>query len=338
MKKKKHLIVPVFISHEGCPYRCSFCNQTKITGNEKKTDKKILKEILRTHLEALNSENLSEKRELAFFGGSFTGIPLERQKYLLSAVQPWILSGEIQSIRVSTHALFIDDIKLSLLRKNHVETVELGIQSTDDEVLMLVGRECPYYVIQSAVDKIHAMKFRLGLQLMPGLPGDDEQKFQKSVDNVISLKPSFVRIYPTLVIKNTSIFDMYQQGTYTPWNLERMIEAVKEAVVKFEQAGIKVIRVGLHPDPSLMENFVDGPFHPSFRYLVDSCIARERMITMISKLKEIPLAITFRVPAKKVSLYVGHKKENISIIKNMFGLDSIKLQQDASRKNLELVA
>ena len=338
MKKKKHLIVPVFISHEGCPYRCSFCNQTKITGNEKKTDKKNLKEILRTHLEALNSENLSEKRELAFFGGSFTGIPLERQKYLLSAVQPWILSGEIQSIRVSTHALFIDDIKLSLLRKNHVETVELGIQSTDDEVLKLAGRECPYDVIKSAVDKIHAMKFRLGLQLMPGLPSDDEQKFQKSVDNVISLKPEFVRIYPTLVIRNTGLFDMYQQGTYTPWNLERMIDAVKEAVVKFEQAGIKVIRVGLHPDPSLMKNYVAGPFHPSFRYLVDSRIVRERMIKMIRSLKQVPLSVTFRVPARRVSLYIGHKKENLSIIKNIFSLDSISLQQDAINDHLELVA
>ena len=338
VKNKKYLIVPVFVSHEGCPYRCSFCNQTKITGIDTKTDKKMLKEILRTHLEVLNSENLPEKRELAFFGGSFTGINLERQKYLLSAVQPWILSGEIQSIRVSTHALFIDDIKLSLLRKNHVETVELGIQSTDDEVLNLAGRECPFDVIQSAVDRIHAMNFRLGLQLMPGLPGDNEQKFQKSVDNVISLKPDFVRIYPTLVIKNTGLFDMYQQGTYTPWNLERMIEAVKEAVVKFEKAGIKVIRVGLHPDPSLMENYVAGPFHPSFRYLVDSRIMRERMIKMIRSLKQVPLSVTFRVPARRVSLYLGHKKENISIIKNIFGLDSISLQQDDINDHLELVA
>ena len=154
----------------------------------------MLKDILRTHLEDLDRDNLPSRRELAFFGGSFTGIPLERQKYLLSAVQPWVLSGEIQSVRVSTHALFIDDMKLSLLRKNHVETVELGIQSTDEEVLKLAGRECPLDVIQSAVDKIHKTRFRLGLQLMPGLPGDNEEKFQKSVDNVISLKPSFVRI------------------------------------------------------------------------------------------------------------------------------------------------
>ena len=298
----------------------------------------MLKDILRTHLEDLDRDNLPSRRELAFFGGSFTGIPLERQKYLLSAVQPWVLSGEIQSVRVSTHALFIDDMKLSLLRKNHVETVELGIQSTDEEVLKLAGRECPLDVIQSAVDKIHKTRFRLGLQLMPGLPGDNEQKFQKSVDNVISLKPSFVRIYPTLVIKNTGIFDMYQQGTYTPWSLERMIEAVKEAVVKFEQAGIKVIRVGLHPDPSLMESYVAGPFHPSFRYLVDSRIMRERMINMIRSLKQVPLSVTFRVPTRKVSLYLGHKKENLSIIKSIFGLDSISLQQDAIKDHLELVA
>ncbi len=338
MKKKKHLIVPVFVSHEGCPYRCSFCNQTKITGAEKKTDRKMLKETLRTHLDDLDPENLPEKRELAFFGGSFSGIPLERQKYLLSAVQPWILSGEIQSVRVSTHALFIDDVRLSLLKRNHVETIELGIQSTDDDVLKLAGRECPYDVIQSAVDRIHAMKFCLGLQLMPGLPGDNEQKFQKSVENVISLNPDFVRIYPTLVIKNTGLFDMYKQGTYTPWSLERMIEAVKEAVVKFEHAGIKVIRVGLHPDPSLMKNYVAGPFHPSFRYLVDSRIMRDRMIKMIRALKKIPLSVTFRVPARKVSLYIGHKKENLAVIKSVFDLSSINLQQDAEKDHLELVA
>ena len=332
------MIVPVFVSHEGCPYRCSFCNQNKITGTEKKNDSKKLREILRTLLEDLDFENLPEERELAFFGGSFTGIPLERQKFLLSAVQPWIISGEVQSIRVSTHALCIDDAKLSLLKKYHVKTVELGIQSTDDEVLNLAGRECSFDVVQSAVNRIQAMDFRLGLQLMPGLPGDNEQKFQNSVDNVISLKPDFVRIYPTLVIKNTGLFDMYQQGTYIPWGLERMIDAVKEAVVKFEQADIKVIRVGLHPDPSLMDNFVAGPFHPSFRYLVDCRIVRERMINLIRGLKHTPLSVTFRVPAKKVSLYLGHKKENISVIKNIFGLKSIKLQQDATKDQLELVA
>ncbi len=338
MKKKKLVIIPVFVSHEGCPYRCSFCNQSKITGIEKKTDRKMLKKVLRTHLDHVIPRNLYSRRELAFFGGSFTGIPLDRQKCLLSAVKPWIFSGEIQSIRVSTHALFIDDNRLKLLKDNYVETVELGIQSTDNEVLKIVGRECPFDLVQSAVRRIHSMRLSLGLQLMPGLPGDSEQKFEKSVEDVITLAPDFVRIYPTLVIKNTGLFEMYKQGNFTPWKLDRMIESVKDAVLKFEKAGIRVIRVGLHPDPSLMENFVDGPYHPSFRYLVDSFIARERMIMKINSLKNIPLSITFRVPARKISQYLGHKKENLSIIKNLFKLNSIKFQQDATSEHLELVA
>ena len=169
----------------------------------------MLKETLRTHFDGLDSNHLPEIREVAFFGGSFTGISSERQEYLLSLVQPWILSGQIQSIRVSTHALFIDETRLSMLSQYNVETVELGIQSTDNDVLKLVGRECPFNVILSAVYKIRKMGFRLGLQLMPGLPGDSEKKFRKSVKDVINLSPDFVRIYPTLVIKNTRLFDMY---------------------------------------------------------------------------------------------------------------------------------
>ena len=332
------MIVPIFVSHEGCPYRCSFCNQTKITGTNTKADKVMLEETLRTHLDGLDPNHLPEVREVAFFGGSFTGIPSARQEYLLSSVQPWILSGQIQSIRVSTHALFIDEARLAMLSQYNVETVELGIQSTDDDVLKLVGRECPFDVILSAVHKIRKMGFRLGLQLMPGLPGDNEKKFRKSVKDVINLRPDFVRIYPTLVVKNTGLFDMYRQGTFIPWGLERMIEVVKEAVVQFEEAGISVIRVGLHPDQSLLENYVDGPFHPSFRYLVDSRIARDQMINMIRALKQIPSSITFRVPAKRLSNFVGHKKENLSIIKSIFGLESINVQQGAIMEHLGLVA
>ncbi len=332
------MIVPIFVAHEGCPYRCSFCNQSNITGTNKKSDKSILKKTLRTHFEGLDLKDLPEHRELAFFGGSFTGIPSERQEYLLSAVQPWIVSGEFQSIRISTHALLVDEAKLSLLSKYHVKTVELGIQSTDNEVLLLAGRECPYNRVQSAANTVRAMGFRLGLQLMPGLPGDNEEKFRKSVADVISLKPDFVRIYPTLVIKNTELFNMYQQGTFIPWNLERMIEAVKEAVQQFENADLPIIRIGLHPDPSLLENYVAGPFHPSFRYLVDCRVAQGRMIKMVRNLRSIPSSVIFRVPSRKLSVYIGHQKENLSVVKNVLGLDSLIIQPGSLTGNLELVA
>jgi histone acetyltransferase (RNA polymerase elongator complex component) len=338
VKKKKHLIVPIFVSHEGCPYRCSFCNQSKITGTNQKADREMIRETLRSHLESLDKDGLPEIRELAFFGGSFTGIPSERQEYLLSSVQPWILSGQIQSIRISTHALFIDQTRLVMLDKYSVKTVELGIQSTDSDVLRLAGRECPFDVVQSAVAAIRKRELRLGLQLMPGLPGDSERKFQKSVDDVINLGPDFVRIYPTLIIKNTGLYEMYQQGAFTPWSLERMLETVKGAVVKFENAGIPVIRIGLHPDQSLLENYVAGPFHPSFRYLVDSLIARDQMINMLQNLKQIPLSVTFRVPSKRISNFLGHKRENLSVIKNIFGLKSINVCQGTTLKQLELVA
>jgi histone acetyltransferase (RNA polymerase elongator complex component) len=298
----------------------------------------MIRESLRTYLEGLDHNFLPDKRELAFFGGSFTGIPSERQEYLLSSVQPWILSKQIQSIRVSTHALFIDEARLSLLSKYSVETVELGIQSTDDEVLRQVGRECSFEVVQSAVSNIRKKGFRLGLQLMPGLPGDSERIFKKSVNDVINFRPDFVRIYPTLVIKNTGLYGMYQQGTFIPWSLEKMIEVVKEAVVRFEKADIPVIRVGLHPDPSLLENYVDGPMHPSFRYLIDSRIARDRMIKLLQTVKQMPSSVTLRVPSKRLSNYLGHKKENLAFIKSMFGLESIKLKQETTLDQLEFVA
>jgi histone acetyltransferase (RNA polymerase elongator complex component) len=298
----------------------------------------MIRETLRTYLEGFDCNSLPEVRELAFFGGSFTGIPSGRQDYLLSSVQPWIVSGQIQSIRVSTHALFIDENRLAKLNHYSVKTVELGIQSTDNKVLSLAGRECSFDVVQSAVGKIREGGFRLGLQLMPGLPGDSEKKFQKSVNDVIKLGPDFVRIYPTLVIKNTGLYDMYQRGIFTPWNLERMIQVVKDAVVQFEEAGIPVIRIGLHPDQALLENYVDGPLHPSFRYLVDSRIARDRMISMLQTLKLVPPSVTFRVPSKKLSNYLGHKRENLSFIKNIYGLESINVKEGSTPGQLELVA
>jgi histone acetyltransferase (RNA polymerase elongator complex component) len=338
VKKKKHIIVPVFVSHEGCPYRCSFCNQTNITGTSKKADRQMVRDSLRTHLENLDLNCLPEERELAFFGGSFTGIHAERQEHLLSMVQPWVQSGQIRSIRVSTHAFFIDDPRLSLLKQYNVKTVELGVQSTNNHVLKLVGRECTSELIQSSSKMIKEKGFRLGLQLMPGLPDDDEKIFSESVKDVIALKPDFVRIYPTLVIKNTGLFDMYKQGTFKPWSLERMLQAVKNAVVKFEKVGIPVIRIGLHPDKSMLDNFVEGPFHPSFRYLVDSRIARDKMISLIRQLNSIPLSITFQVPPKKISIYVGHKKDNLEILRRMFNLESVNVQRGSDQNSLKLVA
>jgi histone acetyltransferase (RNA polymerase elongator complex component) len=338
VKRRNQLIIPVFIPHEGCPYRCAFCNQSKITGVNQQSDEIIVGQTIKSYLDVFDSEKLPEKREVAFYGGSFTGLPEERQKRLLQAVQPSILSGDVHSIRVSTHSLVVNTHNISLLKENNVKTVELGIQSTNDRVLQAVGRPCDFEKVKMAVDSIRKNELKLGLQLMPGLPEDDETVFMKSVNDVIGLKPDFVRIYPTLVIKNTKLYEMYKLGEYLPWKLNRMVRLVKDALLAFQRANVPVIRVGLHSDPSMLENLVDGPYHPAFRYLVDSLIAREKMFGLIDELNSIPKTLTFKVPSRQVSLYLGHKKDNIQAIQNMYGINNIFIQQIGDQEDLQLVA
>jgi histone acetyltransferase (RNA polymerase elongator complex component) len=338
VKKRKKLIIPVFIPHEGCPYRCSFCNQSKITGVNQQSDEITVNQTIQSYLNVFDSESLPEKREVAFYGGSFTGLPEERQKQLLLAVQPSIKSGEVHSIRVSTHSILVKPQNIFLLKEKNVETVELGIQSTNDKVLQAVGRPCDFHTVKSAVDSIRKEGLGLGLQLMPGLPEDDEKIFMKSVKDVIGLKPDFVRIYPTLVIKNTKLYEMYRLGEYLPWKLNRMVRLVKDALLAFQSENISVIRVGLHSDPSMLENFVDGPYHPAFRYLVDSLIAREKMFDLINQLQIVPQTLTFKVPSRQVSLYLGHKKDNIHAIQNRYGINTILIKQIGDQEILQLVA
>jgi histone acetyltransferase (RNA polymerase elongator complex component) len=338
VKKRKQLIIPVFIPHEGCPYRCAFCNQSKITGVNQQSDEIIVSQTIQSYLDVFDSESLPEKREVAFYGGSFTGLPEERQKQLLHAVQPSIKSGEVQSIRVSTHSLLVNSQNINLLKDKNVKTVELGIQSTNDKVLQAVGRPCDFQTVKSAVDSIRKEGLGLGLQLMPGLPEDDEKIFMKSVKDVIGLKPDFVRIYPTLVIKNTKLYEIYRLGEYLPWKLNRMVRLVKDALLEFQSENIPVIRVGLYSDPSMLENFVDGPYHPAFRYLVDSLIAREKMFDLINQLQTVPQTITFKVPSRQVSLYLGHKKDNIQAIQNCYGINTVLIKQIGNQEILQLVA
>ena len=337
MKNKTHMIVPVFIPHLGCPYRCVFCNQTDITGNKERADEKKLQETLATYLGDRPLDQLPPHREVAFYGGSFTGLPQARQESLLKKVQPWIQKGRVNAIRLSTHPLFVDEDRLALLKKYGVSTVELGIQSTDPDVLKLSGRPCSWKVVETAVGLIKKNGFRLGLQLMSGLPGDTDESFAKSVDDVLSLKPDFVRLYPTLVIRHTELFKMYREDKFIPWSLERTLDNLKFAVKKFRAQNIPVIRLGLHPDPSLLENLVAGPYHPSLRYLVDCRIGLDEMIDRIRQQKNLNSQINFKVPSNRVSVYIGHNRENIIKLKTMFRLQDVILQPEKNCGRLQLI-
>ena len=338
MKKREHLVIPIFIPHEGCPYRCAFCNQSKITGVHVQSDEIMVQNTIKSYLSVFKADNMPNKREVAFYGGSFTGLGIERQKQLLKSVQPWIKSEKIHSVRVSTHSLVVDQYNISFLKKNNVRTIELGIQSTNKAVLRAVGRPCEFRKVSSAVNIIRKNDMKIGMQLMPGLPLDDELNFIKSVKDVIELKPDFARIYPTLVIKGTPLFELYKSGSYVPWNLNRMINIVKDSLIEFQKADIPVIRIGLHADRSMLDNLVDGPYHPSFRYLVDRLIARDKMFKLLNGLGNCPKNIKFKVPSRQVSLFLGHKKDNIFAIKKVFGIENIFLIKNDNQKEIELVA
>jgi len=315
---RQRLIVPIFIPHQGCPYICVFCNQTEITGANRDADKERVEKALQTFLGSRPHAERPPYREAAFYGGTFTGLPLWRQRFLLSLVQPWVDRGEIHSIRLSTHSLFVDEARLDLLKEFPVDTVELGIQSTDANVLKLSGRDGGMESVPRAVDLLRTYGFKLGLQLMVGLPGDTEDTFQKSVDDTLRLKPDFVRIYPALVIRNTALHDLYQEGNYVPWSLERTLESLKVAVLKFEREGIAVIRIGLHPEPSLLDNLVEGPFHPSIRHLVNSRICRDELVNLLKNHNDFCDEVVFRVPSHKIPDYIGHRKENVQFLKEKF--------------------
>ncbi len=337
MKKKKKLIVPIFIPHEGCPYRCVFCSQIDITGTRYKADKIHVLEVLKTYLGPNLNASKTRKCEVAFYGGSFTGLPKERQKKLLSVLRPFLDSGRIDSIRLSTHPLFIDSDRLDLIKANGVKTIELGVQSTSEQVLKKSGRPCSKIGLMNSVHLIKERNFLLGLQLMLGLPGDNESIFQNSVIDVVNMKPDFVRLYPTLVLRHTALFSMYEKGLYTPWSLERTLKSLKYAIKLFKQFNIPVIRVGVQPDRSLEENFVAGPFHPSLRYLVDCQLCLDSMVEKIFSITRLPKKILFRVPKKLLSVYIGNKRENINYIKDRFGFKEVILRGEDLCREIQLV-
>lgn len=332
----KHLIVPIFIRQEGCPYRCVFCNQEKITGVRHRVEAEQVVRTLQTYLRS--PRLLPPKREVAFYGGSFTGLHPERQQFLLNLVQPWIENGSVQGIRISTHPSYVDAERLEMLKRYGVHTIELGLQSTNDKVLNESGRPCSMETVGHAVELIHRHGFKLGLQLMPGLPGDDEPTFQKTVADTLVLRPDFVRLYPALVIRHTRMFEMYEKGDYRPWSLERMVALLKDAVLKFRDAGIPVVRIGLHPEPSLLENLVDGPYHPSIRYLVDCQIGFDEMSRKLSAVGRELKTVLFKVPIKSISIYTGHKRENLNRLQSMFHLNQVGIKGVQELRQLELVA
>ena len=333
---KKRYIIPIFVPHLGCPNNCTFCNQKTISGQTKEVTPKDVKETVEYYLNSFKEKNVYT--EIAFFGGSFTGIEIEKQEDLLQAAYEFIKLKRVNSIRVSTRPDYIDKPRLKLLKKYGVKTIELGVQSTNDYILKRAKRNHTFEDVKKASKLIRWYGFTLGHQMMVGLPDSTLIDELRTAKDLAKLKPKIMRIYPVLVLKGTELEKDYLDGTYFPLSVEQAVERCKELCYFFEKKKINVIRVGLQStdtisDLSKNENseVVAGPYHETFRQLVESAMNYDKIVNKIrsfnTKVKEGEIVTS----PDNVNNVVGYKRENILKLKDYYDVDA-KVKQDEKMK------
>ena len=336
---KKHYIIPIFVPHLGCPNDCIFCNQRSISGQQKMITAEDVRKTIEFYLE--NIKEKDAKKEVAFFGGSFTGIEEEKQEEFLQIAYEYIKQGKIESIRISTRPDYIDKKILKRLKKYKVETIELGVQSANDYILKKANRGHTFEDVKRASKRIRWHGFKLGHQMMVGLPESTRIDEINTAKELIKLKPKMVRIYPVLVIKNTKLEKDFMEEKYTPLTVVQAVETCKELVTMFNRKGIEVIRVGLQntdeiTDPNIKgSEVVAGPYHPAFRQLVESGLWYDTIVAKIKQLNVKIKKVQVTVNPQDVNNVIGHKRENIEKLKEMYSLDLI-VKQDKNIKSGKL--
>ena len=299
----KHANISLFVPHAGCPHQCSFCNQKTISGSVKQLTPE---DVAKTLKQAVEDKVNPETTEIAFFGGSFTAIERGYMVSLLEETVQYIKKGLFCGIRISTRPDAIDQGILDLLKKYGVTSIELGAQSTDASVLLLNRRGHTRDDIIKASRLIKKNGFSLGLQIMTGLLGDTPEKSLKTADDIISLKPDTVRIYPTIVLEGTYLAEAFKNGTYTPQTVEEAVKLCGEILKKFYDNNVNVIRLGLHSGGNVEEGFIAGPYHPAFGELCESEIYLKEAIKLLQE----------KYPLKNENLCSLTKSKNIIIYVN----------------------
>jgi len=303
----KHYNIPVFLPELACPFQCSYCNQSKISGQLCLPQVDEIKSLIERNIQTF--PQIERKVEIAFFGGNFTGLPAKTQISYLDIAEEFVQKGLVQGIRLSTRPDYIDGSKLELLKKYSVKTIELGAQSLDDEVLSLSGRGHTSQDVFDAAGLILNHGFRLGLQMMIGLPGDAFEKARATANKIIAAGAHETRIYPCLVIKDTQLEKLYQQGSYTALSLNQAVEWTSELLNLFELGGVRVIRIGLHPSEELNgSGLIAGPYHPSFKELVMTSLWRK----LFEKESNWPKTrkMKIHVNPKEINFAVGYMATN----------------------------
>lgn len=320
----RNSIIPVFVPHLGCPNDCVFCNQRRISGHTEPATAQTVKTAIE-NAAALFPKGT--KRQLAFYGGSFTAIPTVEQVALFEAAKPYLDNGTISSIRLSTRPDAIDAETLARLKKYSVQTVELGAQSLCDNVLWLSNRGHTAKEVEEAARMVKQEGFELILQMMTGLPGDTDESCVETAKKIIALRPDGVRIYPTVIVRDTELYDMWKAGTYKEHTVSDAVRVCAKITKLFDEAGIPIIRMGLNPTEDLSGgDAVGGAYHPALGELVRSHMMLDKAVKLLDGV-EPDKRVVLGVNKSDVSKMIGQHRCNAEALKSQFKLKSIKIMQ-----------
>lgn len=314
----KPLIVPFFISHQGCPHQCVFCDQERISGQGGGLPDSA--EMLAA-IDRFAASGGGRPLEVAFYGGTFTSLPRHDQQRLLSPLQPLIAAGRVGGVRLSTRPDAVDGETASFLASRGVATVELGVQSMADGVLAAAGRGHGAAHVEEAFAALRGAGIAVGAQLMPGLPGDTAESALTSLQRVLALSPAFVRIYPTVVVAGTRLAELWRSGVYTPLGLDEAVSLCAAMLRRCLAAGVPVVRIGLQPTEELERpgTILAGPWHPAFRQLVEG----ELFYGLLERLAAgIPAGSSVEVACSphRVSDVTGQRRRNLVRLRERSGL------------------
>lgn len=309
----KHANVALFVPHIGCRHACSFCNQKTISGTVKAPTPADVRDACEI---AVQSRKCDPKHsEIAFFGGSFTAIERDYMQSLLAAALPYIEGGFFSGVRISTRPDCIDREMLSVLKEYRVTSIELGAQSMSDRVLSANDRGHTAEDVRTASARIRESGFSLGLQMMTGLFGSDDETDLYTATELIKLQPDCVRIYPTVVLRNTKLASLFARGVYRPQTLETAVPLCAKLLLLFHEHEIPVIRLGLHSGGSVEDGYLAGAYHPAFRELCEGEIYLQKLLAAFENLPR-GRAYLVEVPQKSLSKAKGQQKRNEKALRN----------------------
>lgn len=317
-------IYPVFIPHAGCPHRCLFCAQDRSTSHCSVPGIESVKSWLDVSLPS------SGDGEVAFYGGTFTLLPEQQQERFLAAAKDFVDAGRVAGLRLSTRPDALDDSCLERLLAFGVTTIEIGCQSFSDPVLTAAGRGHVSAENVAAVRRCLDAGFQVGIQLMPGLPGGDSEEAMRSLQQAIALKPSFLRIYPTVVIEDTALAALWKAGEYRAWTLDEAVDLCADMLLLCRRASMPVIRLGLQQDPQLENNLLAGPYHPAFGQLVRSRLWRRALLRASIEAQQIT------INPNDLSDVLGHRGENRDWMKKTCSELSVLSDQSVAQGSLRL--